>query len=47
MADAQNSLKKEIARLQMDLNERKEKMYAMERNLYNTETLEKLDWRKK
>ena len=36
----------EIARLQKELNELKEKRHAMQRNLYSTETVEKLEWRK-
>lgn len=36
----------EIAGLERDLNELREKKYAMERDLYSTETVEKLDWRR-
>ena len=36
----------EIAGLERDLDERRENLHAMERNLYSTERAEKLDWRR-
>lgn len=37
--------KEEIARLKEELDKRQRKLYTMERDMYNTETKEKLDWR--
>lgn len=36
----------EMARLERDLNEHRKEIHAWERNLYDTESVKKLDWRR-